>query len=300
MKFFTKPVQIALVAIAGIVTLFFGMEFLKGVSFTSDDNSYYVTFKDVSGLTSSSPIYANGYKVGMVSDIEYDLSHVKDTRVLIKLDKGMSVTKGSSAEIASDMLGNVKVNLLINTATQELLPAGSTIPGGFSIGAIDKFTALIPHVEKMLPKLDSILASLNLILANPAINQSLNNVQTVTGNLTTSTEELNRLLASLNKEVPGIVRKTNKVLDNTERLTSNLANVDIDKTMSDVNATVANVKEITNKLNNNNGTLGKLMNDDHLYNNMNSTVRSADSLMRDLKQHPKRYVHFSVFGKKDK
>ncbi len=300
MKFFTKQVQIALVATAGIVTLFFGMKFLKGVSLFSNDDSYYITFEDVSGLSSSSPIYAEGFKVGSVEGIDYDVNHERPTRVIIGLDKGMSITKGSSAEIASDMLGNVKINLLINKNTKELLAPGSTIPGDIGKGAIDKFTMLNPQIEKMLPKLDSILASLNTILANPSIAQSLNNVQTVTGNLTTSTKELNVLLAGLNRDIPQTIGKANKVLDNSDKLTANLAQIDFSKTMADVNATVANVKEVTTKLNSNDGTLGRLMNDKSLYNNMNSTVRNADSLMQDLKSHPKRYVHFSVFGKKDK
>ena len=159
---------------------------------------------------------------------------------------------------------------------------------------------MIPTIEKMLPKLDSILGSLNTLLADPALAQSLHNVQTITGNLTTSTAELNKLMASLNKGVPVMMAKADGVLDNTNKLTSNLAQLDIQNTMQQVDQTINNVKELTAKLNSNNGTLGLLMNDPSLYNNLNSTMCSADSLLTNLRQHPKRYVHFSLFGKKDK
>ena len=159
---------------------------------------------------------------------------------------------------------------------------------------------MIPTIEKMLPKLDSIMTSLNTILADPAIKESLHNVQNITANLTTSTEQLNTLMANVNRNMPAMMTKADKVLDNTQQLTANLAAVDVASTMKQVDQTIANVQELTAKLNSKDGTLGLLMNDPSLYNNLSSTMRNADSLVIDLRQHPKRYVHFSIFGKKDK
>ena len=107
-------------------------------------------------------------------------------------------------------------------------------------------------------------------------------------------------MAELNKDVPGVVRKANKVLDNTSTLTGNLAAIDVAGTMAQVNQTLANVQSITDQLNSNTGSLGLLMRDPSLYNNLNTTLISADSLLVNVRQHPKRYVHFSLFGKKDK
>ena len=123
---FTKEIKIAVVAIVGIIVLFYGMNFLKGLTLFSEDNIYYIAFKDISGLSSSSPIYADGYQVGVVKGIEYDYSHKKDTRVIIGVDKGMRIPKGSSAEIVSDMLGNVKVNLLLANNPRERVNPGET------------------------------------------------------------------------------------------------------------------------------------------------------------------------------
>lgn len=300
MKYFTKEVKIALVAIAGVVVLFFGMNFLKGLNIFSSEDNYYVQFSDITGLSSSSPVYADGFKVGVVKDIIYDYSHTEGSKVLIGVDKQLRIPQGSSAEIVSDMLGNVKVNLLLANNPREKVAPGGLIKGMINDGAMGKLQDMVPAVEKMLPKLDSIMTSLNAILADPAIRQSLHNVQAITDNLTTSTAQLTTLMAGLNKNVPGMMAKANNVLDNTETLTANLAAVDVASTMRQVDQTIANVQQLTAKLNSKEGSLGLLMNDTQLYDNLNSTMRNADSLVIDLRQHPKRYVHFSVFGRKDK
>ena len=300
MKYFTKEVKIAIVAIAGLVVLFLGMNFLKGLDLFSSDSRYYISFKDISGLSSSCPIYADGYKVGVVRSINYDYGQTKDIVVEADINKDMRIPKGSSAEIVSDLMGNVKVNLLLANNMRERINPGETIVGGINDGAMGQVKDLIPVVEKMLPKLDSILANVNALLADPALSNSLHNVETITGNLTTSSRELNTLLSSLNNSVPGLVNKAGRVMDNAQVLTGKLSNVDVQGTMDKVNATLDNVQAFTDQLNNNQGSLGLLMKDPSLYYNLNSTVKHADSLMIDLKSHPKRYVHFSVFGKKDK
>lgn len=300
MKYFTKEVKIAIVAIVGLVVLFLGMNFLKGLDLFFSDNRYYISFRDISGLSSSSPIYADGYKVGVVRGIVYDYSQSKDIIVEADINKDMRIPKGSSAEIVSDLMGNVKVNLLLASNPRERVNPGETIVGGINDGAMGQMKDLIPVVQDMLPKLDSILASVNLLLQDPAIANSLHNVETVTGNLTVSTRRLNTLLGTLNRRMPGLLAKADGVMDNAQVVTSNLSKVDVEGTMSKVNATLDNVQAFTDQLNNNTGSLGLLMRDPNLYYNLNATVKSADSLLIDLKSHPKRYVHFSVFGRKDK
>ena len=300
MKYFTKEVKIAIVAIVGLVVLFLGMNFLKGLDLFSTDNRYYISFRDISGLSSSSPIYADGYKVGVVRGIVYDYSQSKDIIVEADINKDMRIPKGSSAEIVSDLMGNVKVNLLLASNPRERVNPGETIVGGINDGAMGQMKDLIPVVQDMLPKLDSILASVNLLLQDPAIANSLHNVETVTGNLTVSTRRLNTLLGTLNRRMPGLLAKADGVMDNARVVTSNLSKVDVEGTMRKVNATLDNVQAFTDQLNNNTGSLGLLMRDPNLYYNLNATVKSADSLLIDLKSHPKRYVHFSVFGRKDK
>ena len=300
MKFFTKEIKIAIVAIVGLIVVFFGMNFLKGLTLFSDDISYQMTFEDVSGLSKATPIYANGYQVGGVKAIDYTYHASKDILVTAGLNKYLKVPKGSTAEIQSDLMGNVRVNLILEKNSGLFIQPGGTIPGGINSGALGKVGAMVPSIEKMLPKLDSIMFNLNKILSSPAIQGTLNNIETLTSDLQVSAKHLNTLMTELNKDVPGMVRRANKVLDNTSTLTGNLAAIDVAGTMAQVNQTLANVQSITDQLNSNTGSLGLLMRDPSLYNNLNATLINADSLLLNVRQHPKRYVHFSLFGKKDK
>ena len=305
MKFFTKEVKIAIVAIVGIVVLFFGMNFLKGISLFSSTSSYYVKFKNIDGLSASNAIFADGYQVGVVKNIDYDYSGNGGIVVKFEVDHDLRIPRGSSAEIVSDLMGNVKMNLLLANNPRERVAVGDTLVGQVSVGLMGAVGSLLPTVEKMLPKVDSILSSVNALLADPALAQSLHNVKSISDNLNTTTRNLNTLMADLNTKVPGMMNKADAVLtkagttlDNTSTLTANLAAVDVAGTMAKVNQTLSNVQEVTAKLNSNQGTLGLLMNDQTLYYDLHSTMQSADSLLTDLKARPKRYVHFSLFGRK--
>lgn len=300
MKKFSKEIQIALVAVVGIIVLYFGLQFLKGMTLFSTDNRYFVKFQDVSGLSVASPIFANGYRVGVVETIEFNYENTGEIVASIGVDKNMQVPKGSRAEIATDLMGNVKVQLVLGNVADGVVAPGDTITGGQQVGAMGKAADMIPTIQQMLPKLDSILASVNTLLADPAIASSLHNVDQITANLSRTSQDLSQLTAQLNRQMPQMLKNADGVLANTNQITKNLSDLDIATTMTSVNTTLKNVEHMTATLNSKEGTLGLLMRDPGLYNNLNSTMMHADSLMMDLKQHPKRYVHFSVFGKKDK
>ena len=297
---FTKEIKIALVAIVGILVMYFGINFLKGINLFSTNNAYYMTFNDIQGLGASTPIYADGYKVGTVDGVDFDYSGSGPIKVKCDIVKDLRIPEGSKAEIVKDLMGNLQVNLLLANNPRQRIEPGGIIPGAVNDGIMGKAADLVPVVEKILPKIDSILTSVNALLADPALAASLHNVETITNNLTVSTRELNTLMAGLNKQVPGMIGKANGVLDNTHRLTSNLASLDVQGTLDRVNATLEGAQKFTEQLNSGKGSLGLLMNDTKLYDNLTSTMSHADSLVIDLKAHPKRYVHFSVFGKKAK
>lgn len=300
MKFFTKEVKIALVAIAAIIVLFIGMQFLKGMSLFSSNDVYYVCFDDVSGVSASSPVYANGYRVGVVKSIDYDYDHPDRIMVAVDLDPEVKLHEGTRAEIVSDFLGNVKLELRFGPADARLLSKGDTISGGLQAGLMSKAADMLPQVEQLLPKVDSILSGINALVADPALSGTMHNAQQLTASLNSTAQQLSRLTAQLSRDVPTMMSKASGVLTNTETLTGNLAQIDLDATMKKVDATLANVQQMTAALSNPKGTAGLLLNDAQLYNNISSTMRSVDSLLVDFKNHPRRYINVSVFGKKDK
>ena len=300
MKKFSKEIQIGLVAIVGAVVLYFGLQFLKGLTVFSTDSNYYVKFKDISGLSSSSPVYANGYRVGVVENIIYDFEGAGEIVAVVGINNEMRMPKGTTADIVSDLLGNIKLELKLGDKAAAVLAPGDTIIGGQELGAMANAAEIIPQVQSLLPKLDSILVSVNALLADPALAHSLHNIEQITGSLTSTSKDLNRLTTSLNRQMPQMLENADGLLANTNSLTRNLNELDLAATMQKVDHTLWNVEQMTAKLNSNEGTIGLLMRDSGLYNNLNATMMHADSLMIDLKRHPKRYVHFSVFGKKDK
>lgn len=305
MRFFTKEVRIALVAIVGLVVLFFGLHFLKGMPIFSNDDVYYVTFDNIDGLTVSNGVFADGYQVGNVKAIDYNYKERGKVVVALQVDNDLRIPKGSSAEISKDLMGNIQLNLLMANNPRERVEPGDTLQGTNASGLMGSVQQLMPQIEQMLPKIDSILTSVNMLLADPSIVRSLHNIETVSANLTTTTAGLNQLVVQVNQRVPGLmakadyaVGKAGTTFDNTSRLTGKLADLDIASTMAKVDQTMANVQRVTDQLNGKNGTAGLLVNDRALYDNLNATMRSADSLLIDLKSHPKRYVHFSLFGRK--
>lgn len=300
MKYFTKEVQIALVAIAGVAVLFFGLQFLKGLSIFGSSDTYYLKTDNLMGVTASTPVYADGYKVGVVGSINYDYDANGNTVVALALDKGMRLPLGSVAEISSDMMGNVKLDILLANNPRERMAVGDTLQGVANAGLMSAVGSMVPQLQAMMPKLDSILTSINALLANPAIANSINNMETITAELTETSRQCNVMMRGLNRNIPALMAKTNRVMDNAETFTGKLNELDVASTMSKVDATLCNVEQMTAKLNSNEGTIGLLMRDPSLYWNLSNTMRDVDSLMIDLKAHPKRYVHFSIFGRKDK
>ena len=306
MKGFTKEIKIAVVAIIGIAILFFGLNFLKGVSLFADNTLYYIKFDKIDGLSASCPIMADGYKVGTVKSINFDFNKRGEIIAEVGINKNLKVPEGTLAEISSDLLGNVQVDLVMGEG-RGFMQALDTINGSLNAGAMGKVKEMIPVVEKMLPKVDSILVSLNSLMADPALPHTLHHAEQVTYDLTTTTHQINTLMAGLNKEMPGLVGKADGVLSqasqamgNTVTVTENISKLDLEKTINELSETLNNLKAFTNELNQGNGSLGLLMRDRSFYDNLNSTMVHADSLLINFREHPKRYVHFSVFGKKDK
>ena len=280
--------------------MFFGLKFLKGMTLFSTADSYYAKFSNVAGLSVSSPIYSNGYRVGVVEDVIYDYDGSNEIIAVLGLDNKMRLPNGTKAEISKDLMGNVELDLILGPNPLDQMEPGDTIYGHMQQGALAKAGEIIPQIQQMMPKIDSILYHVNMLLSDPALSNSLHNVDQITANLSATTNELKYLSANLKTQMPGMMEKADNVLDNTNTLTKNLSDLDIAMTMAKVNNTLQNVEQMTAKLNSNEGTIGLLMRDQELYRNATSTMGHVDSLMIDLKQHPKRYVHFSIFGRKDK
>ena len=297
MKYITKEVRIGIAGIIALCVLVYGINWLKGIHMFQPSSYFYAKFQNVNGLTKSSPVFADGVRVGIVHDIFYDYTNPGNVVVEVELDTELRIPKGSSAELVSELMGGVRMNILLANNPREKYAVGDTIPGTLNNGMMESVAKLMPQVQEMLPKLDSILISLNTILGDKSIPATLHSIEKTTANLAVVSSQVKGLMSN---DIPQLTSKLNTIGDNFVTISGNLKEVDYAATFKKIDETLSNVKMLTEKLNSKDNTLGLLFNDPTLYNNLNATTENAAGLLKDLKEHPKRYVHFSLFGKKDK
>lgn len=298
-RFLSKEVMIGLAVLLSLCLLFWGINYLKGINLFTPANFYSVNYTQVGGLQVSAPVTINGFQVGLVSDISYDYSNNGNIKVELSLDKQLKLPVGSKAMIVTDMLGTSTVALDL-AKSSEIYEVGAELPGEVQAGLMDNVSKdVLPALGVMMPKIDSILTSINTLLANPALNASVTRIDQITANLEQTTATLNSALA---KNMPGIMTNANEMTKDLAAVSANLAEVSeelkklpLDSTMNSVNATMANVKEITDKVNSKDSSVGLLLNDTRLYNHADQTILSLDSLFKDIKENPKRYINVKVF-----
>lgn len=300
-KIFSKEVLTGLAGVIAIACVFVGVKFLKGINIFQSSQEYYITLPNVSGLASANPIYANGYAVGHVRSIAYPPNGIGQFVLTVELNEGMVVPYGTTAEVEKSMLGEAQVNLILGKDPLHHLSAGDTIHGGDAASMMAEAAKMVPVVATMLPKLDSILTNLQRLTSDPALAQTLKNTEQMTADLTQTTKHVNGLLT---KDVPALTGKLSRVATNTETLTANLAKIDVQPTLERTNALLQQATATTTTLNerltSRDNSMGLLLNDRTFYDNLTNTMGSANSLLQDLQRNPKRYVHFSIFGRKDK
>lgn len=296
MKFLTREVKIGLTGIIALAALFVGLNFLKGINLFKSSNSYYIEFADIKGLAKSGPVFANGYRIGVVHNIEYNYQNPGHVVVEISVDDNMRLPKGTEAKLVTAMLGGCDLHLTLPTQAQESYAPGDTLKGTDSDGLMDKAEAMLPQVEQIVSKVDTLISTLNTLAANPNLAAIMSNANEITANLSASSRQLNALLRN---DMPQLTGKMNRIGDNVVTLTDNLNQLDLQGTLAKVDTTLNYVQLMTEKMNRKDNTLGLLLNDSTLYNNLSNTAGSANNLLIDLKEHPKRYVHFSLFGRKE-
>lgn len=293
----SREAKIGFTGLVALVLLFFTIKFLQGVSLFTTQDTYYINFRDAKGLAKSSPVYADGYNVGIVSDIHYDYERPGNGVIVeISVEHGIRIPLGTSAVLDEAMLGGCTLNLMMGNNPMERLSVNDTIPSAENNGLMSKAAAMIPQLEQTLAKVDTLLTTLNTLMADPNLQKIIANTEHLTANLDQSSRDLNRLME---KDLPQMTQTFNQAGQNIVQLTDKLNRVDIEGTMAKVDHTMAGMQQMTERLNSPDNNVGLLLNDTLLYHNLTRVTLGASQLVEDLRNHPKRYVHFSVFGKKE-
>lgn len=296
----SKEIKIAFVAILSAIIVYVGIIFLKGLKLFNDEVSYFVEIADVQGMPTASDVRANGLKVGTVKAINFN-SGSQNLTVEITINPNFQIPQGTSVYMTKEMLGSAMMNLRLGPDPSNILHPGDTIHGQPMVDLMTEAGNLLPLAESMLSKMDSILTAMNTLANDPAIASSLHNMEAVSADLRVTTTRLNGLLGN---DVPRLMAKTNNICSNLETTTNTLNQIDMVGMAHKADATLNNMQEMTFKFNtamsSKDNSLGMLLNDNSIALHLDSTMQNSSRLLEDLRLHPKRYVHFSLFGKKDK
>lgn len=293
---FSKEVKIGIGFVVALFLLYTGINFLKGINIFKPANSYTVVFDDVTGLTLSSPVILNGYQVGLVYSMELDQQEENKVAVVLNLDKGVKITKGSKIKLDVSLMGSATVIIDKNPETQELYTSSDRIPGIRQLGMMESMSqTVLPQVGNLIPKVDSILSGVQLLVTNPALAQSLQNVNVITSELTTASRQLNQMMTVMNKDIPKLANNMTTVSSDLAQVSGQFKTMDFQKSYQSIDSTLQNIQALTNKLNSKDNSVGLLMNDRQLYDSLVSTMGNASLLLKDVKENPSKYINVKVF-----
>ncbi|MDT0641863.1 MlaD family protein [Zunongwangia sp. F363] len=304
---YSKEVKTAILGIIAILILIFGYSFLKGKNLLDDSRVFYAVYDDVEGLSPSSAVTINGLKVGQVNSIDF-LNNTGLLVVKFTVDNDFPFSESSVANIyGGNIIGGKSLAIVPTYEKGNLAKSGDTLRGEIEEGIMelvnDKLTPLQAKVENAIVSADSLLSGINKVLND----STTNNIQNTFQNLSATSRAFRGTAESLEGIVQGNSDKIDRTLTNLDEMSTNfnkfsdtLANVNLSKMTGDLENIIADFEEVSNKLAEGQGTAGKFINDDEVYNNLDRATKQLEELLQDIKLNPKRYVHFSVFGKRPK
>jgi len=312
MKKISNEVKVGATALLTIVVFVWLFNFLKGKDFLKSTAIYYAVYDKVGGLAESSPVEINGYKVGVVRSLDFIDAKSGKLLVVFSVKKNFKLPKNTIAEIVPiSLLGGMKVQFVYGKGPGTY-SEGDTIPGRLAESLMDKIdTEILPVKEKisnLIVVIDSVISSVDEIM-NPEFKKELRGTFTHLNNTTASIDkaigskekELAATLDNINnftKMLSDNSGKMNKTFSNLELITDTLAASNISASVSNLKRSLEKTSSLLDNLNKGKGSAGQFLTNDTLYTNLTNSLESLNVLLKDMKTNPKRYVHFSVFGKK--
>jgi phospholipid/cholesterol/gamma-HCH transport system substrate-binding protein len=309
----SNETKVGILAVIAVALLFIGYSFLKGNDVFSSDNTYYTTYQAVDGLTASKPVLVNGYQIGRVSKMTLQPNGSILTE--FKINAEYKVPKNTIARIAStDFLGG-KAIIFDMGNSPELAKDGDLLASGIQANIMDKVEPIQKRVETITIKLDSVLTVVNSVLDDQFqedFKKSVHSISTSLKNVELITKDVEGLVGSERKRLTTIISnlevitntfKNNSgqitaIMSNLNTVTDKTAKLDFQQTMDKANTAMTDFQTIVDKINKGQGSIGLLINDDKLYDNLSNASQSLDHLMKDIKEKPGKYIKLSIFGKK--
>jgi phospholipid/cholesterol/gamma-HCH transport system substrate-binding protein len=303
---FQKEVKIGIVVTLIIAMCLWGLNYLKGRNVFTTQQQYFALFDNVAGLKKSSVVSANGYSIGLVTDMSFLPGNAGKILVEISINREFKIPKNSVVEIySSDIMGSKAVNLVMGNSKQ-MAAQYDTLPSHLAedISALlsKQLMPLKTKAENLIVSIDSVMS----IVRTTFNRQTQRNIQGSVAGLedliVTEKEKISTILdnlQSISKNIEGNNKSINKIVGNLSSLSDSLSASKLKMAIDQAGLALAQTNQILDKINKGKGTIGQMVNNDSLYHSLNRTVKDLDSLLMDLNANPKRYVHFSLFGKND-
>lgn len=302
----SKEIKVGLLAVVALIALAVGFNFLRGSNILSSDRTYYAIYPKVDGLNVGAPVILNGIKVGQVKNLELQPDQNNAIKASLELEKGITLGDSTKAGLSGSLLGSKTITLLLGKNTKQF-SGGETLKTTTAISITDivqaRATVLLDTVNATLSHINGFLnkdAQTNIqgtlvgARASTVALQKL--IESNQANINQITRNLAQMSAALNKSTT----KLDRIASNFTQLSDSLKSAPVGPALRNLNATLTeaqtSLKGVSTALNDKTGSLGKLINDTLLYNNLNATAASTNTLLVDFKENPKRYVHFSLFG----
>ncbi|MFT5714295.1 MAG: phospholipid/cholesterol/gamma-HCH transport system substrate-binding protein [Flavobacterium sp.] len=303
----TREIKTAVLVIASILLFIWGYSFLKGRDLFTSYVTLYVEYETVEGLTMSAPVTLNGLVIGKVNSITIEENTGK-LLVELQIKTDFPISKSSVAIIYEPgFIAGKQIAIEPNFKDKSVSVDGQRIRGEIKLGltetVADKLGPIQEKLEKIMTNADVLITGVNNVLDKKAqedLRKSLSDLSSTMEQFHKASVRMNTILDENKSQIKGVVTNFNKISSDFSKISDSLNKADLGKTVKNLNETLAKVDEIMNGLKSGNGTMGKLLNDDALYNNLDKTSKELELLLQDVRLHPTRYVNISLFGKKDK
>lgn len=306
----SKELKTGIISIVIIALGIWGYNFLKGQNILSAaSRKFYAEYKDISGLTEASFVTINGFKVGKISDISFNTDPNKKGKLIVEfiVNNDFEFSKNSKAKIVSSSLMGDKSLAIVPSYEGEIAKSGDFISGEVepamlsSIG--EKLTPIQEKLDQVLLNADSLIVGLNQVLdvkARKSLNNSLVGLEGVVGSLRKTLSSVNGLLANNKVKLDNTLTNAEKITNDFSKVSEELKKSNIGQVVKKLETTLANANKLLSDINAGKGTMGKLVKDEAVYANLKNATKELEELLRELKLNPKRFLHFSLFGKKAK
>jgi phospholipid/cholesterol/gamma-HCH transport system substrate-binding protein len=296
-----KELKVGILAIVAVGLLIFGYNFLKGNNVFSSSRVFYAVYDNVEGLSASAPVSINGFQVGTVTDISF----MKSGQLLVEMNinNDFNFSKSSIALIyGGGLIGGKSMQIELDNTSTEAAKSGDTLQSSLEEGLIElvneKLTPLKDKISNAVVEIDTLLTSINYVFDVNTRNNLRNSFKNLNETFTTlnlSTKKIEGVLNSNTDNINSTIENFRTTSDNLSKMSDTLSKIEFNRIVQNADETLLNLKEISNKLKNGDGSLGKLMNDDQMYINLENATKELEELLSDIKLNPKRYVHFSIW-----